>query len=51
LVSAENAPLLEGFRDVDETIVLDRARFRSGNPLDILQETFTLLRRVRRGRF
>ena len=51
LVSAENAPLLEGFRDVDETIVLDRARFRSGNPLHILQETFTLLRRVRRGRF
>jgi ADP-heptose:LPS heptosyltransferase len=51
LVSAENAPLLEGFRDVDETIALNRARFRSGNPLHILAETFTLFRRLRRGRF
>ena len=51
LVSAENAPLLEGFREVDETIVLDRARYRSGNPLHILAETFTLFRRLRRGRF
>jgi heptosyltransferase-1 len=51
LVSAENAPLLEGFRGVDETIALNRGRFRSGNPLRILAETFSLLRRVRRGRF
>ena len=51
LVSAENAPLLEGFRGVDETIALNRARLRSGNPLHILTEMFTLLRRVRRGRF
>jgi ADP-heptose:LPS heptosyltransferase len=51
LVSAENAPLLEGFRDVDETIVLNRSRFRSGNPLHLVQEMFTLLRRVRGGRF
>ena len=51
LVSAENAPLLEGFREVDETIALNRARFRSGNPLHILAETFTLFRRLRRGRF
>jgi ADP-heptose:LPS heptosyltransferase len=51
LVSAENAPLLEGFRGVDETIALNRARFRSGNPLHILAETFTLFRQMRRGRF
>jgi heptosyltransferase-1 len=51
LVSAENAPLLEGFRDVDETIALDRARYRSGNPLRILTETVTLVRRVRRAQF
>jgi heptosyltransferase-1 len=51
LVSAENAPLLEGFRDVDQTITLNRARFRSGNPLHILTETLSLLRRLRRGRF
>jgi heptosyltransferase-1 len=51
LVSAENAPLIEGFREVDETIVLNRARFRSGNPLHILAETFTLFGRLRRSRF
>jgi heptosyltransferase-1 len=51
LVSAENAPLLEGFQEVDETIVLNRARYRSGNPLHILTETFTLFRRLRRSRF
>jgi len=51
LVSAENAPLLEGFRDVDETVALNRGRYRSGNPLHMLTETFTLFRRLRRGRF
>ena len=51
LVSAENAPLLQGFREVDETIVLNRDRYRSGNPLQILTETFTLLKRVRQSRF
>jgi ADP-heptose:LPS heptosyltransferase len=51
LVSAENAPLLEGFREVDETLAINRARYRSGNPLLILTETLTLLRRLRRGRF
>ncbi len=51
LVSAENAPLLEGFRDVDETIAVNRARFRAGNPLHIGTEAFGLLRRVRRGQF
>src|SRR5512140_454660 len=51
LVSAENAPLLEGFRDVDETITVDRARYRGGNPLHIVGDTFGLIRRLRRSRF
>jgi len=51
LVSAENAPLLAGFREVDETLALNRARYHSGNPWHILAETFSLLRRVRAGRF
>jgi len=51
LVSAENAPLLAGFREVDNTITLDRARYRGGNPLHILTETFSLFQRLRRGRF
>jgi ADP-heptose:LPS heptosyltransferase len=51
LTSRENASLLEGFREVDETITLDRARFQSGNPTAILAEAFSLLRRLRRGKF
>ena len=51
LVSAENAPLLEGFRDVDETLVLNRARYRSGNPWHIVGETFSLVRQLRRGHY
>jgi ADP-heptose:LPS heptosyltransferase len=51
LTSRENAPLLEGFQEVDEVITLDRARFQSGNPSAILSEAFSLFRRLRRGRF
>jgi len=51
LTARENAPLLEGFREVDEVITLDRARFESGNPLAILGEAFSLFRRLRRGKF
>jgi len=51
LTSRENASLLGGFREVDEIITLDRARFQSGNPLAIVAETLSLLRRLRRGRF
>ena len=51
LTSRENAPLLEGFQEVDEVITLDRARFQSGNPQAILSEAFSLLRRVRRGKY
>ena len=51
LTSQENAPLLEGFREVDEVITLDRARFQSGNPAAILSEAFSLFRRLRGGKF
>ena len=51
LTSRENAPLLQGFREVDETIVLDRANFKSGNPKRIFTEAFLLMRRLRGGKF
>jgi len=51
LTSSENAPLLQGFRDVNEVLSLDRAALRSGNPLKVLPEFFGLLRRLRGGRF
>ncbi|MGO9586021.1 MAG: glycosyltransferase family 9 protein [Limisphaerales bacterium] len=51
LTSSENAPLLQGFQEVDEAIALDRARFQSGNPRAVLSEAFSLFRRLRRGRF
>ena len=51
LTSREFAPLLEGFRDVDSVIALDRARLRGGNPVGIVQEVLSLLRRVRQPKF
>ncbi len=51
LTSRENVPLLEGFREVDGVIPLDRARFQSGNPLAIVAEALSLWRRLCRGRF
>lgn len=51
LTTKENAPLLQGFRDVDETIVLDRAAFRSGYPWRIGKEFVRLLRQLRAGKF
>ena len=51
LTSSENALLLQGFREVDEVITLNRARFQSGNPRAILSEAFSLFRRLRRGKF
>ena len=51
LTSLENAPLLEGFREVDEIIALDRTRFRRGNPQAILSEAFSLFRRLRGGKY
>jgi len=49
LTSRENAPLLEGFREVDEVIVLDRAALK--NPRRAAPEFFRLLRRLRGGKF
>jgi ADP-heptose:LPS heptosyltransferase len=46
---SENAPLLEGFRDVDEVIALDRTALKS--PLRAAPEFFRLLRRLRAGKF
>lgn len=51
LVSKENAPLLEGFRDVDAMLALDRARLKSGNPFGAIVETVSLLRRLRQEKF
>lgn len=51
LTSRENAGLLQGFREVDEVIVLDRAALRGPNPLRIAGEIFGLLRRLRAGKF
>lgn len=51
LTSVENAPLLRGFRDVDESIPLDRAALRGGNPLRMADELFRLLRCLRAGKF
>jgi ADP-heptose:LPS heptosyltransferase len=51
LVSKEFSPLLEGFRDVNEVMALDRAPYHRKNPKAMLVETFSLLRRLRRGKF
>jgi len=51
LVSKENASLLRGFRDVNEVIAIDRAALRSGNPFRVVPEFFSLLRRLRAGKF
>ena len=51
LVSKEYAALLEGFRDVDYVITLDRARLRQRNPVVIASEMVGLLGRLRRPRF
>ena len=51
LASRENAALLAGFRAVNEVIPLDRAAFRSANPLRVVPQFFGLLRRLRAGKF
>jgi len=51
LTSKENEPMLQGFPAVTNTIALDRARFQSGNPKAFLGEVFSLLRRLRSGKF
>jgi ADP-heptose:LPS heptosyltransferase len=51
LVSKENAPLIEGFRDVNEVIPVDRSVYRNGNPERVIRRTFSLLRELRREKF
>lgn len=51
LTSKQNAPLLEGFRDVDETIAIDKSRYRAWNPKGVVQETWGLLGRLRQRKF
>ena len=51
LTSKENVPLLQGFREVNDVIALDRAALRRGNPLKMLAEIFQLLWRLRAGKF
>ncbi len=51
LTSRENAALLEGFREVNDVIMLDRAALRGPNPLRIAGGFFGLLHRLRAGKF
>ena len=51
LTTRENADLLRGFRDVNETITLNRAIFRGGNPLRIGGELLRLIQKLRAGKF
>lgn len=51
LTLKENAPLLEGFPDVNETVTLDRASYRRGNLFRMASEIFSLLRLVRKRKF
>ncbi len=51
LTSKENAVLLQGFKDVDEILPLDRAALRTANPLKIVSEVVKLFRRLRTGKF
>lgn len=51
LTSKENTLFLQGFREVNEVIALDRAALRTGNPLKVLPEFFGLMRRLRAGKF
>ena len=47
LVSREYAPLLQGFRDVNSVIEVNRERFRGLNPLKTIAATISLVRRLR----
>ena len=51
LTSRENAPLIQGFCDVDEVVGIDRSAYRRGNPRAIFTETFALLRLLRQKKF
>ena len=51
LVSKEYAPLLQGFRDVNQVISLDRSQFRGLNPRALFSELISLIHQLREGKF
>ena len=51
LISQELAPLLEGFRDLDGVIALDRASFRRFNPKAMALGVLKLWRQLRQDKF
>jgi ADP-heptose:LPS heptosyltransferase len=51
LTTRKYAPLLEGFREVNQVITIHRAALRSGHPLKVAGEFFGLLWRLHPGRF
>jgi ADP-heptose:LPS heptosyltransferase len=50
LISKEYAPLLEGFRDVNQVFELDRSRFRGLHPMKVATAGYSILRMMRRER-
>jgi ADP-heptose:LPS heptosyltransferase len=51
LTSREIAPLVRGFREVNEILTIDRARLKGGQPFNLARELLPLLRRLRAGKF
>jgi ADP-heptose:LPS heptosyltransferase len=51
LTSREFAPLVGGFRDVDEVVTIDRSLFRRANPIRIFREMLSLWRLLRQRKF
>lgn len=51
LTLKENAPLIEGFREVQETVTLNRAAYRHGNIVLMAREIFSLLQLMRIRKF
>ena len=51
LVSKEHAPLLSGFRGVDEIKVIDRGAFRNGNLVRMVSHLASLMRDLSRRKF
>jgi ADP-heptose:LPS heptosyltransferase len=51
MTSKENAPLLAGFRDVDEVIEVDRSVYHRKSPQAVFKETFSLFQQLRQKRF
>jgi ADP-heptose:LPS heptosyltransferase len=48
VVSKEYGPLLQGFKDVDTTLELDRAKYKGLHPIKVLGETLRVIKQIRR---